>query len=311
MNNEPFLFLSDLISMDQLDAAKVTALLDKANIFLHDYVEKNRISDRLHGHIVTNLFFEPSTRTLNSFEIAAKRLGAIVQSPDLNRSSTQKGESLIDTIKTFYSLGSSAIVIRHSENNTAQFVKEALPKASILNAGDGSNEHPTQALLDLLTIRQEKKQFDAVSVAIIGDIKHSRTAHSLIKGLTLMGCKDIRLIGPQEFLPDSSDNSSLHTTTNLSQGLEDVDVIYTFRIQKERLQQNNSTINDTYPKEYCIDENKIALAKSDAVLLHPGPMNRGIEISSTIADSHRALINRQVRNGVAVRMAVLDTIILR
>ncbi len=299
-----------LLTMESLDQNIIGQLLDKADLMLRECVDKGRTVPTLAGKIVANLFFEPSTRTLNSFEIAAKRLGAICISPDISKSATVKGESLIDTIHTFEAMGTDYITIRHSDNNTAQFVASELKGAtSIINAGDGVNQHPTQGLLDLLTIRQNKNDFTQLSVAIIGDIAHSRVARSLIAGLRIMNTPDIRIIAPAAFMPADSDELGVTTYTDIEKGLRDVDVVVTLRIQKERIDASDIPDNEKYFKSFGITNERVALAKPDAIVMHPGPMNRGIEIESSVADGIQSRILQQVRNGVAIRMAIMESML--
>jgi aspartate carbamoyltransferase catalytic subunit len=299
-----------LLGMETLTQEMIETLFKRANYFLEDCIDKNTVSDRMQGHIVVNLFFEPSTRTCNSFEIAAKRLGAMVLSPDMKNSATVKGESLIDTIHTFEMLGASVFVIRHDNNHTAQFIAgELLGQASVINAGDGTHQHPTQALLDLFTISQHKKNFNALSVAIVGDIAHSRVARSLIIGLKTMGCKDIRLIGPEalisleteEHIPDA-----VKIFHSMDEGLKNVDVVMPLRIQKERMQQAEIPDTHQYFTEFGLTRERLSLANTSAIVMHPGPMNRNIEIESSVADGPQSVILQQVHNGVAMRMAVMD-----
>ena len=304
--------LSHLLTMQSLDAEKITYLLDRAEYFLKNVLSKNGVLDVLRGKVIANLFFEPSTRTRNSFEIAEHRLGAIVLSPGMNQSSTLKGELLIDTLHNLEAMGVVLFVIRHPDNNLAQFLAAELhSKVTIINAGDGSNEHPTQTLLDLMTIRQSFKDFSKLSIAIVGDAKHSRVARSLISGLQTMNVPDIRVITPKNLAFNNTQDSKISIFHDLDTGLKEVDIIYTLRIQKERMAASEHPNDDLYFKHFGITQERLTLAKPNAIVMHPGPMNRGIEIESTVADGPQSVILQQTRNSVAVRMAVIETLLNR
>jgi aspartate carbamoyltransferase catalytic subunit len=294
-----------LLSINSLDQQTIVTLLDKAEFYLKT---EHKLYQDLSGHIITNLFFEPSTRTLNSFCIAANRLGAITLAPILSMSATLKGESLLDTIFTFEAMGTDVFIIRHSDNHTAEFIaSEVTSHVSIINAGDGENQHPTQALLDLLTIRQHKKDFNNLKVAIIGDIVHSRVAKSLIQALNIMQTQEIRLIAPKSLLPENSEsNINTYIYDNLQQGLSDVDVIVTLRIQKERMLETEFPNEEQFYQEYGLTVRSLSYAKPNVIVMHPGPMNRGIEIDSEVADGTHSVIRQQVTNGVAIRMAIMS-----
>lgn len=302
--------LHHLISIDNLDKNTIEYLLDRAEYFLNIDQKTLIKNPPLSGKIVVNLFFEPSTRTLNSFVIAAERLGATVISPDVHKSSTQKGESLIDTVHTFEAMGISYLVIRHSENNTAEFVASKLiGQTCLINAGDGSNQHPTQALLDLFTIRRHKKNFESLRVCIVGDVAHSRVARSLILGLRKMNTGEIRIAAPKQFIPEDAEKLGVKVYHSLPEGLDHADVIVALRIQKERIVDTKIPDPKKFFKEYGLTPENIVNAKSDAIVMHPGPIMRGIEIDSAVADGKQSVILEQVRNGVAVRMAILDTLL--
>ncbi|EKD77922.1 MAG: hypothetical protein ACD_42C00117G0001 [uncultured bacterium] len=299
--------LHHLLTMQSLDVKQITYLLNRADYFLKTVIAKQSVLNTLHGKVIVNLFFEPSTRTRNSFEIAAHRLGAIVLSPDMKQSSAAKGEIIIDTVRNLEAMGASLLVIRHPDNHLAQFLAaEVKTEISVVNAGDGSNEHPTQTLLDLLTIRQHFSDFSKLTVAIVGDIAHSRVARSLIIGLNLMGVKNIRIIAPDYFTPSDTEFSHVEIVHSMESGLKNVDIIYTLRIQKERIDTKLHPKDDHYFKQFGLTEEKLALAKPTAMVMHPGPMNRGIEIESSVADGSQSVILQQTRNSVAVRMAVLE-----
>lgn len=302
--------LHHLLSMQSLDKDKIIYLLDRADYFLKTAIAKQEVLTTLRGKVIVNLFFEPSTRTRNSFEIAAHRLGAIVLSPDMKQSSTAKGELLIDTIRNLEAMGAALLVIRHPDNNLAQFLSfEVKTKIAVVNAGDGSNEHPTQTLLDLMTIRQHIKDFSKITIAIVGDIAHSRVAHSLVIGLRLMGVEKIRMIAPEKFAPENAELSHVDVFHSMDAGLRDVDIIYTLRIQKERMSTEDRPKDDQYFKKFGLTKERLALAKSGVIVMHPGPMNRGIEIESSVADGTQSVILQQTQNSVAVRMAVLETLL--
>ena len=302
--------IHQLISMESLDLEKINYLFDRSSYFLKNCVEKDQVLDTLSGQVIVNLFFESSTRTRNSFEIAAHRLGAIVLSPNLAQSATTKGELLIDTIHNLEAMGAKLLIIRHAENNLAQFLAAELSaNVGIINAGDGSNEHPTQALLDLFTIKQRVTDFSSLTVAILGDVAHSRVARSLIIGLRLMGVERIRIIAPDYFMPDSDDTLRADLFNELDAGLADVDIVYVLRIQKERMTEAQYPDEGAYFKAFALTQEKLALAKPDAIVMHPGPMNRGIEIESAVADGPQSVILSQTQNAVAVRMAVIETVL--
>ena len=256
-----------------------------------------------------NLFFENSTRTRTTFEAAAKRLSANVLNIDIARSSTSKGETLRDTLWNLEAMAADIFVVRHSSSGAAHFIaKDVCPNVAIINAGDGRHAHPTQAMLDMLTIRREtKKPFEALSVAIIGDIKHSRVARSDVAALQTLGCKDIRVIGPNTLLPIGFEEygSEVRLFNNMDEGVKDCDVIITLRIQNERIDSPALASQSEFHKMYGLNETRLALAKPDCIVMHPGPMNRGVEIASSIADGSQSVILHQVTNGIAVRMAVL------
>lgn len=299
-----------LLTMQSLDQKKITYLLDRAEYFLKTAVAKQEVLDTLRGKVIVNLFFEPSTRTRNSFEIASHRLGAIVLSPDMKQSSTTKGELLIDTIRNLEAMGASLLVIRHPDNHLAHFLSTELKaQVAVVNAGDGSNEHPTQTLLDLMTIRQHFKTFSELTVAIVGDVAHSRVARSLIIGLHLMGVGKIRVIAPDYFTPADGELGNVEISHSMETGLADVDIVYMLRIQKERMNPEQHPKDDHYFKKFGLTEERLLLAKPSAIVMHPGPMNRGIEIESSVADGSQSVILQQTQNSVAVRMAVLETLL--
>ncbi|MCH9769429.1 MAG: aspartate carbamoyltransferase catalytic subunit [Gammaproteobacteria bacterium] len=300
--------LPHLLGINALSQEQITCLLNKAEKNLAQIIKNKTVTNTLTGRFVVNMFFEPSTRTRNSFKIAAQRLGGFVLSPDMSLSSTVKGEGLIDTVRTFEAMGADILVIRHSDNFSAEFIASELkPSLSVINAGDGYNQHPTQALIDLLTIQQFKNNFADIKVAIIGDIAHSRVARSLQQGLSIMGTKGIHLIGKPEWIP-SDYPDEIKVFESLENGLKDVDVIVALRIQKERIKNTETPDPDKYYKEFGLTAKTVRYAKPDAIVLHPGPINRGIEIDSSVADGQQSKILQQVANGVAIRMAVMQSL---
>lgn len=302
--------LSHFLSMQALDAEKITYFLDRGEYFLKNVVAKNVMLDTLHGRIVANLFFESSTRTRNAFDIAAKRLGAIVLSPDMKQSATEKGELLIDTLHNLQELGVELFVVRHPDNNLAQFLAgELKTRVSIINAGDGNNEHPTQTLLDLMTIRQHFQEWSKLTVAIVGDVKHSRVARSLMIGLHIMGVERIRIIAPKNFQIENLKEMHADVFDHLNTGLSGVDIIYALRIQKERMTINEYPGDEQYFKNFGLTQERLMLAKPNAIVMHPGPMNRGVEIESAVADGPQSVILQQTKNSVALKMAVIETVL--
>lgn len=299
-----------LLNMETLSRDGIIELIDRANFYLQECINKNGIMEVLTGRLITILFFEPSTRTRNSFKLAAKRLNALVLDPHMGVSATIKGESLIDTVQSFEAMGTELFIVRHEDNNIAQFIASELRgPTSVINGGDGDNQHPTQALLDLMTIKQLKSHFNSLSVAIIGDIAHSRVARSLTDGFKLMGVPDIRFIAPAAFMPKNVNEWGVHVSHSLEDGLKGVDVIVALRIQKERMQQAALPDIKKFTNTYGLTPQSLPYAKKDAIVLHPGPINRDIEIDSAVADCDQSVILQQVKNGVAMRMAILDILL--
>jgi len=262
----------------------------------------------LRGYTVANLFYEPSTRTRGSFQIAAKKLGADILNFDEKMSSSEKGETILDTIYTLESMGINYFVIRHSEAGMhAMVAKEVRENSHVINAGEADISHPTQGLLDLLTIKQHKKNFDQLKVVIIGDIKHSRVARSLAEGLKIMSVKELTLISPESFKPNLEDYVDANYTSNLDEGLIDADVVMALRIQQERIKNSSEEfVSQNYFNNYGLTNQRLASCNDDVIIMHPGPMNRGIEISDNVADGKHSVIREQVTNGISVRMALLS-----
>ena len=296
--------LIHLLGLEGLPKNQIEKILSVADALL-DQKFKLQKSKILRDMSVANLFFEPSTRTRNTFEIAAKRTSAKTINVDLANSATKKNETLMDTMHTLKAMQIDMFVIRHQQNGLPHRVAENLEGVSIINAGDGINAHPTQALLDMLTIRQHKKSFDSLSVAIVGDIRHSRVARSDIQAMKTLGTTDIRLIAP-DTLHYKEETPGLERFDNLEQGIEGADVIMSLRLQKERMIAADIPDEQTYFEAFGITTQNLKLAKPDAIVMHPGPVNRGIELSSEVADGPQSVILQQVTNGIAVRMAVME-----
>ncbi|MFQ3334449.1 MAG: aspartate carbamoyltransferase catalytic subunit [Woeseiaceae bacterium] len=298
--------LRHLVSLKNLEKNILMKLLDEAQ----EYTQSKKLSNELIAHnkqhIIANLFFEPSTRTRASFEIAAQRLGLNIINFDIENSSGKKGESILDTVMTLKSMGVDVLVIRHKEIGIhSQLIQEIGTECIIVNAGEGHISHPTQGLLDLLTIQQVKKTFENLIVTIVGDIAHSRVARSTAEGLTTMGVKELRLVAPNEFMPHEKLTPISNHFVSLDEGLKDADVVMALRIQHERMDDININL-DGYIKKYRITRENVKVASPNAIIMHPGPMNRDVEIESSLADGDQSVILRQVANGVAVRMALLN-----
>ncbi|MFB9068648.1 aspartate carbamoyltransferase catalytic subunit [Pseudofulvimonas gallinarii] len=302
--------LRQLTDIDVLDRAGALALLDRADALHGHATARAPALDRLAGRTVVNLFFENSTRTRTSFSLAARRLGAEVIDFNAHTSSTAKGESLVDTWRTLDAMGCHAYVIRHgSDDAVAELAKVAGPEVAIVNAGSGASAHPTQALLDAMTIRHHKGDWSGLRVLIVGDIRHSRVARSNIKLLRLLGVGELRTAAPPSLrAADLSDPDIVHFDA-LGPALEGCDVVMTLRLQKERMQGANIPDGEHYFRQWGLTPERLALAKPDAIVMHPGPMNRGTEIDGAVADGPQSVILEQVGNGVAIRMAVLETVL--
>ena len=295
----------DLLDLRTLPADEILAYLDTAESFLEVLARPVKKVPILRGKSVATLFFEPSTRTRTSFEAAAKIMSADTYSLAGSTSSTVKGETLKDTMLTLDAMGIDAYVIRHASSGAAELAARYVPNKPVINAGDGTHEHPTQGLLDLLTIRQAKGRIEGLTVAIVGDIAHSRVARSNIWGLHALGAK-VRLVGPKTLMPADAHLLPAAIYTNLKDGLEGADVVNILRIQLERQDNAYFPSLSEYANLFGVNEIKLASAKNDVTIMHPGPMNRGVEIASSLADNEKySVITQQVTNGVAVRMAVL------
>ncbi|MGH8279509.1 MAG: aspartate carbamoyltransferase catalytic subunit [Gammaproteobacteria bacterium] len=298
--------LRHLVTLADLPRAKLVELLDSAEEFRLPAGAPLRCYDLLDGKTIALLFFEPSTRTRSSFELAARRLGASVLGLNLAFSSTLKGESEVDTLYTLEAMHVDGFVVRHKQPGVPQnLVKHAAAASHIISAGEAHLSHPTQGLLDAFTIRRHKPGFAGLSVTIAGDIRHSRVARSAVQALATLGTRDIRYAGPAELLPEDLAGEKF---TNLDKALTGADVIMMLRIQKERMQAGLIPDEHEYFQRYGLTPARLALAKPDAIVMHPGPMNRGVEIASAVADGPQSVIREQVGNGVAVRMAALAEI---
>ena len=302
--------LRHLLTLEGLDKALLVDLLDDATRFLSPMGRLPARNESLAGRTIANLFFEPSTRTRASFDLAGKRLGADVLNLDVNTSSRKKGESILDMIYTLQAMHVDIMVVRDASAGVPSYIaRHVNDHVSILNAGESDVSHPTQGLLDLLTIRQHKGEFEGLTVAIVGDIMHSRVARSAAHGLDTLGVGELRLISPPALAPDPTDMSFAKVIDNLDEGLRDADVVMALRIQRERIGNLDGIPGiEEYFANYGISHARMESAKSDAIIMHPGPMNRGIEIESILADSPASVITEQVTNGVAVRMAVLERV---
>ena len=304
--------LTHLLTLEALPKEQILHILDTAKQFVSvtDPSREVRKVPLLRGKSVFNLFFENSTRTRTTFEIAAKRLSADVINLDISTSSTAKGESLLDTIDNLVAMQADIFVVRHSVSKAPIEIANHVPAhVHVVNAGDGSNQHPTQGLLDMYTMRHFKGNFKGLKVASVGDIVHSRVAKSNIHALTTRGCEDIRAIGPESLLPSDLDMLGVKVFHSMEEGLRDVDVVMTLRIQKERMEAGQVPEGAAFFKQYGLNPTRLSLAKTDAIVMHPGPMNRGVEIDSIVADGPQSVILNQVTFGIAVRMAVMSIVV--
>jgi aspartate carbamoyltransferase catalytic subunit len=301
--------LHHLLSIDGLPADVLRQILDAAESFVGVTQREVKKVPLLRGKSVFNIFFENSTRTRTTFEIAAKRLSADVINLAIAQSSASKGESMLDTVANLAAMQADMFVVRHAASGAPYLIaKHVGPDIHVINAGDGRHQHPTQGLLDMFTIRHYKKDFTQLRVAIIGDILHSRVARSQIHALTTLGCPEIRVISPRTLIPADIESLGVHVYHDLREGLRDVDVVSTLRLQNERMEGALLASGQEFYKYYGITQDKLALAKPDAIVLHPGPMNRGVEIDSAVADGGQSVILPQVSFGIAIRMAVMSIV---
>lgn len=303
--------LQHLLTTEGLPACIVRDILDRAATFL-DAADGHEIRKvpLLAGKSVFNIFFENSTRTRTTFEIAAKRLSADVVNLNIGSSSTSKGETLLDTVDNLCAMHADMFVVRHSQSGAAHLIaRHVAPDIHVVNAGDGRHAHPTQALLDMFTIRHYKKEFHNLRVAIVGDVLHSRVARSQIHALTTLGVPEVRVIAPKTLLPVAVEKLGVTPYTDMAEGLKDVDVVMMLRLQRERMAGAHIPSEQEYFNLYGLTPEKLAHAKKDAIVMHPGPMNRGLDIDSAVADGPQSVILPQVTYGIAVRMAVMALIL--
>jgi aspartate carbamoyltransferase catalytic subunit len=299
--------LQHLLTTEGLPASVLLKILDTAESFVGVPERDVKKVPLLRGKSVFNLFFEPSTRTRTTFEIAAKRLSADVVNLNIAASSQSKGETLLDTVNNLSAMHADMFVVRHSQSGAAHLIaRHVHSDIHVINAGDGRHAHPTQGLLDAFTIRRYKRDFHNLRVAIVGDILHSRVARSQIHALTTLGVPEVRVIAPKTLLPTKVERLGVHVYHEMTDGLKDVDVLLMLRLQNERMLSARLPSKEEYFKYYGLTQEKLALAKPDAIVLHPGPMNRGVEIDSAVADGKQSVILPQVTFGIAVRMAVMS-----
>lgn len=304
--------LRHFLTIEGLPRQTLTDILDTAENFSTVGIQQAKKVPLLRGKTIVNLFFEPSTRTRTTFELAAKRLSADVLNINIDASSTSKGESLLDMLRNLEAMHCDMFVVRHNTSGAAHFIAEHVaPHISVINAGDGSHAHPTQGMLDAFTIRHHKQDFTQLRVAIIGDIMHSRVARSEIHALNTLGVPEVRVIGPHTLIPREASSLGVHVYHDMREGLRDVDVVMMLRLQRERMAGAMLPSEDEYFMQYGLTEEKLALAKPDAIVMHPGPINRGVEIESAVADGKQSVILEQVTNGLAVRMAVMSMVLGR
>ncbi|MEJ2360582.1 MAG: aspartate carbamoyltransferase catalytic subunit [Gammaproteobacteria bacterium] len=304
--------LRHFLTIEGLPRQTIIDILDNAEKFTTVGTRTVKKVPLLRGFTIVNLFFEPSTRTRTTFELAAKRLSADVLNININASSTSKGESLLDMLRNLEAMHCDMFVVRHDSSGAAHFIAEHVaPHISVINAGDGSHAHPTQGMLDVFTIRKHKPDFQNLRVAIVGDIKHSRVARSEIHALNILGVPEIRVVGPHTLIPREAASLGVHVYHDMREGIKDVDVIMMLRLQRERMQGAMLPSEAEYFMQYGLTRDKLALAKPDAIVMHPGPINRGVEIESVVADGPQSVMLEQVTNGIAVRMAVMSMVLGR
>ncbi len=293
--------LSHFLNIKELPKSYIEDIISKS-----EEIHNNSNIRKYTENVVASLFFEPSTRTKTTFELASKRLSSNFINIDISNSSTAKGESIIDMVKTIEAMNCQMFVVRHSVPGTAHYIAESVSKnISVINAGDGSNEHPTQAMLDVFTIKKHKGSFHDLNISIVGDILHSRVAKSLIYALNTLGAKQINIVGPEKLIPEDYQELNVNYFSNMDEGINDADVIIMLRLQKERMHDALISL-DTYYDDYGLNESRLKYAKDDVIVMHPGPINRGIEIESTVADGPNSVILNQVSYGISVRMAIMS-----
>ncbi|MGV6858531.1 MAG: aspartate carbamoyltransferase catalytic subunit [bacterium] len=299
--------LKHFLSVEGIKPALLEEILNVADSFATVGAKPVKKVPLLRGKTVFNLFFEPSTRTRTTFELAAKRLSADVMNMNISTSATTKGESLLDTLRNLEAMYSDMFIVRHANSGAAQFIaNHVAPHVSIINAGDGRHAHPTQAMLDAYTIRRHKPHFPSLTVAIVGDIMHSRVARSQIHALNILGVGELRVIAPKTLIPENLEDLGVKVFYSLKEGLKDADVIIMLRLQKERMQGALLPSENEFYHLYGLTQERVQLARPDAIVMHPGPANRGVEIASDVADGPQSVILEQVTNGIAVRMAIIS-----
>ena len=299
--------LKHFLSIEGLPRDLLVEILDTAESFAGVKDQAVKKVPLLRGKTIVNLFFEASTRTRTTFELAAKRLSADVLNLSIVTTSTVKGESLRDTLRNLEAMYTDMFIVRHADSGAAQFIaSHVAPHISVINAGDGRHAHPTQAMLDVFTIRRHKAGFDNLRVAIVGDILHSRVARSQIHALNILGTGEIRVVAPRTLLPAHVEDLGVRVFYDMTQGLRDTDVIIMLRLQKERMRGAFLPSEHEYYQLYGLNEERLSVVKPDAIVMHPGPINRGVEIASEVADGKRSVILQQVTYGIAVRMAIMS-----
>jgi aspartate carbamoyltransferase catalytic subunit len=304
--------LRHFLTIEGLSRQILTDILDTAESFATVGAQSVKKVPILRGKTITNLFFESSTRTRTTFELAAKRLSADVLNINVAVSATSKGESMLDMLRNLEAMHCDMFVVRHNRSGAAHFIaRHVAPHVSVINAGDGCHAHPTQAMLDMFTIRRHKGEFHKLKVAIVGDILHSRVARSQIHALSTLGAHEIRVIGPKTLIPRDASTFGVHVVHDLREGLRGVDAVLMLRLQRERMEGAFLPSEHEYYQLYGLTEDALALAKPDAIVMHPGPINRGVEIDSRVADGARSVILEQVTNGIAVRMAIMAMVLGR
>ncbi len=302
--------LKHFLGIEGLKRSLLMDILDTAASFLSIDAKAVKKVPILRGKTIVNLFFEPSTRTRTTFELAAKRLSADVLNFNIDTSSTSKGETLIDMLHNLEAMHCDMFVVRHNAGGAAHFMAQHItPPIRIINAGDGEHEHPTQAMLDMYTIRQYKEDFAQLRVAIVGDILHSRVARSDIHALTTLGASEVRVVGPKTLIPKDIEQLGVKVFNSLKMGLRDIDVVIMLRLQRERMQSALLPSAHEYFQYYGLTDEVLRVSHPEAIVMHPGPINRGVEIASTVADGKRAVILQQVSNGIGVRMAIMAMIL--
>jgi aspartate carbamoyltransferase catalytic subunit len=299
--------LCHFLSIEGLSRQILVDILDTAESFITVGDQPVKKVPLLRGKVIANLFFESSTRTRTTFELAAKRLSADVLNISISTSATVKGESLLDMLRNLEAMQCDMFIVRHGQSGAAHFITtHVAPHISVINAGDGCHGHPTQAMLDMFTIRRTKGEFSKLKIAIVGDLLHSRVARSQIHALTVLGADEVRIVAPKTLIPSDVTSLGIHVFHEMREGLRDVDVIIMLRLQHERMQGAFLPSYHEFFNLYGLTEEKLAYAKPDAIVMHPGPINRGVEIDSLVADGPRSVILQQVSNGIAVRMAVMS-----